>query len=193
MRTGIRALMVCMYRHRTLLLLTALFFGLAFSNAHAHETKIAGSMRVLLHMEPQDSPVIGEPARLFLAFSDDKGIFDITACDCELMITSKNKTVFEESLQIGDSELYGSNTGTAEFTFPKRGLYTVSVKADSKDGAFSPFALSYAVRIERENLEEEPVSPTSPARAIHVSPSYVIYVLGLLAFSAILYAGFKKK
>src|SRR5262245_38470205 len=103
------------------LLVASLVISAAPQGTSAHEVKISGSLSVLLHMEPQDSPVVNEPAQLFIAVSDTKNAFDINTCSCSVSIKQKDKTLLTTKLEAADTA-YGSNVGLVKFAFPKKGI-----------------------------------------------------------------------
>lgn len=156
--------------------------------ASAHEIKIDGPMSVLLHMEPQDSPVVGEPARLFLAFTDSEERFALASCVCGVAVRRGDETLFVTKLDREEPE-YGSNVASANITFPERGIYEVVVSGKPvTGGAFTPFSIQYAVRIERTDVRQDPVSPVVTAAA---HGRIWIYAGGALLAGAILILGFR--
>jgi len=147
--------------NKCLLLLSLLYFVVI--PASAHEVKRAGNVAVLLHMEPQDSPVINEPATLYLSFDDDNKKFSLVDCECKVEIKNGSSTLHSQNLVI--QEAFGHNAGSVDFTFPSKGIYTVDLTAVSKTGKFEKINLSYDVRIERESLHQAPVDPLSREQA----------------------------
>ncbi len=155
----------------------------------AHETKTAGQFSVLLHMEPQDSPVIGEPAQLFFAVSKAAGELYVDECGCSVTIKRAGKIISTPMLNHADV-LYGSNVGVAETIFSTAGLYQVTFVAKPvKTNPFEPFELTFNVRIERQSLTEAPINPPADNS---LDPSYYIYAGGIAAAGIIVIVGFKK-
>jgi hypothetical protein len=116
--------------------------------ASAHEYKYAGTLSVLLHMEPGDSPIASEPAQLFFYFKDEAKKFRATECNCTVTIKSGDNTLREGPVE-GAAKGYGEDVRMVNFTFPDVGIYTVTLNGTPKNGAFEPFLLNYDVRIER--------------------------------------------
>jgi hypothetical protein len=145
-----------MQRIRTVLLFLALL--LVADQISAHEIKVDGNMAVLLHMEPQDSPVIKEPATLLFSYDESGKRFTLPDCECSLEISYKGDVLNNQMLTNQD-EAYGYNVASTQFTFPKKGVYAVHIQGTSKTNKFAPFDLSYNVRIEREDISQPPVDP----------------------------------
>lgn len=155
--------------------------------APAHETKVTGPLSILLHMEPQDSPIVGKAAELFTAFSDVNGTFLLEHCHCEIKILSGKTVLLEQTLTPTDG-VYGSNVARTEFTFPQKGIYVVSVSGNVSDDANElPFMVSYNVRIERESSNDRPVDPLVPG--IKISIANIVYGFGAIIALAILFIG----
>lgn len=143
---------------RVALGLLALIFFLIIP-VQAHEIKSSGSLAVLLHMNPDDSPIVGEQATLIFAFTDVKGVFNVKNCECVASVKQKDNQLFSKALE-GAPEGYGSNASQIFYTFPKKGIYQVVISGKHRTGPnFEPFSISYNVRIERESSNQAPVDP----------------------------------
>lgn len=176
-----------------LVLFAAVVLGLGLVNvAWAHETKTIGSLSILLHMEPQDSPVVKEPAHLFFAFTDAKDEFNLKSCACRISILYKDQVIFEKNLESAD-QAYGSNVATLDVVFPQKGVYQLAVSGESPEGKWDQFSLTYDVRIERESLQELPVNPVAKEGVLKSSYGmYAVYALGIVGFFGIIYIGLRK-
>lgn len=165
---------------------------LAPVSVSAHETKTIGSLSVLLHMEPQDSPVVGEEAKLYFAFTDANEKFNLAQCECVFEITKGKNTLNRNTLMSADA-LFGLNVALANFTFPNKGIYMVSLEGSARDGSFESFAISYGVRIERENTEESPVDPLVQSWGRNFTLAHLIYGAGGIFALIIIIIGFYPK
>lgn len=159
--------------------------------AHAHETKFDGSLGVLLHMEPQDSPVIKETAKLFFYFEDAKKEFSLSDCNCVVTIELEGKTIFSQKLT-NQEKTYGSNVSSIEFSFPKKAIYKILLTGASLKNAFKQFHIEYNARVERESINETPINPQSIPEKNPFFNAYWIF-LGIIASFAILLILFRKK
>jgi hypothetical protein len=153
----------------------------------AHEIQDDGDMSVLLHMEPEDSPIVGQEATLYFSFTEASDKFKVLDCDCELKITDGNAQV--KSLALSEvAESFGANVYTTNVTFPKKGVYTVDLAGKSKTAAFADFHVDWFVRIERTDAAQAPIDPKvteEDKRKMDLLNKSYIGGLGLLAVCAI--------
>jgi hypothetical protein len=122
--------------------------------ANAHEFKLNRSIGALLHMEPDDSPIVGQPAKLFFAFKDFDNVFDPASCECHVVIFRNEKIIYDGILHSDGDSAYGPNVLSLEFVFPEKGIYTLVVHGRDTEKKFQEFSLSYDIRLERDSAEE---------------------------------------
>jgi hypothetical protein len=148
-------------------LLTSLFFmvwaviGLIRPQpVFAHILQTDGTIGAVLHIDPADDPLVGEPASFFFEFKDRAGKFSVDTCSCVFWVMQNGTTVFSQPL-----------TGpTVAYTFPKRGAYQVGVTGEPLEaGSFSPFRLAYDLRVSRTGNKQ-------PSGG--VQPTMVLYIFG---------------
>lgn len=142
--------------------------------AQAHVLKFDNGIGAVLHMDPQDDPVAGELTRFYFEFSDKTGTFDAQTCDCSVEVSRNNVTLEKLAVRTDSREALA-----AQFTFPLRGAYQITVSGSPKNsGAFPSFTLSYVVRVNKgagigqTNLDYR-------QRTVYIS---AIGVVGLLLF-----------
>ncbi|MEK7585580.1 MAG: YcnI family protein [Patescibacteria group bacterium] len=124
--------------------------------ASAHIMLQDQSIFVLLHAEPGDDPIIGEPATLYFSVTDKNKQFNSTDCDCRLSISLKKRSIYEG--EIGANKIPNSRVLQTTFTFPRAGIYEVVLTGQPKTAlAFQPFKLTYNFRVSRES--DDPPSP----------------------------------
>lgn len=148
-----------MKKHSAALLSFAfLLFFISPSLASAHDLQFSGTIGALLHIEPGDSALAGQPATLIFHFVDTEKKFLPAQCECEVSVTNTDgKKIFSAVLDSNDTSA-GDDTRLTTFTFPKVGIYKVAVVGaplTSKNSAataatFSPFTISYDIRVEQE-------------------------------------------
>ena len=108
--------------------------------ASAHILESDGSISAIMHIDPDDNPVVGQAATFSLQFRDQDNRFNITACDCSAVITKNRQQVFSTSL----------TNNTFRYTFPERAIYALQVSGRPKQsGAFQSFHLAYDLRVAR--------------------------------------------
>lgn len=130
-------------------LLTLFLFAFA-SEVSAHILKSDGPIGAVLHIDPDDNPIIGKQATFFLEFSDKDGKFSLADCNCKFHILKNNEELFSTFLVPFEE---GSNTASGfSYTFKEKGVYQIQVEGEPVNSStFSSFSLSYDWRIEREN------------------------------------------
>ncbi|HYE22091.1 MAG TPA: hypothetical protein VD998_00705 [Verrucomicrobiae bacterium] len=140
--------------------LIAIVLGLLIvSNAQAHEIKTDGLTSVLLHMEPQDSPVVGEPATLYFSFDHKNNQFTVLDCNCRVVIKNSQDEVLLDQTLTTIEESFGENVYSTKYAFPARGIYFVSLTGNSKTNKFDEINLEYGIRVERTSTNQPPVDP----------------------------------
>ena len=106
--------------------------------------KVDGNAGVVIHVDPNDDPVAGEPARVFLEIKHKSPQFNAAACDCRLRISRDGTTVVEQAVRPGDF-----HSSVASLVFPAGGIYRVAVSGKPSAGAgFDPFEVAFDVRVE---------------------------------------------
>lgn len=109
----------------------------------AHVLKIDGDIGAVLHINPDDNPVSGQPTDYVLYFEDYTGRFDLSACRCRVSVGKDGRTLASRPLS-GASGLTSDN----KFTFPGPGAYDLRISGQpERAGSFQPFALDYTVRV----------------------------------------------
>ncbi len=153
------------------ILLTFFFFFMAFTQVFGHTLQTQGSIGAVLHIKPDDDPIIGEPAFFFFEFKDKKDTFKASECECTVTILEAGKKVYEDTLMIDEA---GKNSMHFSFTFPRKNIYSVIVKGTSSSNSFQSFTLTYDFRVKRDSTNQ-----TSN------SLKYIPHILGLCAFFGI--------
>lgn len=162
----------------TLILIIGILF-LAFP-VSAHVLKTDGNIGAVVHIDPEDDPVVGQETTIYFDIKDKDGKFSSENCLCIFKVTKNGQDVFMQTIQ-------GT---TAQYNFPEKDIYVLELKGTPKfEGAFSPFTLTYDIRVERTNdtdLDEsqENNSWFTVAHIPHISLIvFVIIVCGLVIYS----------
>ena len=122
-----------------------IFFTLAGPVA-AHVLKTDSTIGAVIHIDPEDNPIVGQPATFYLTFRDTTERFTMSECDCQANILQAGRSIQMLPVELGDS----SQEGTIAYTFPARGVYRVEIIGrPNTPNAFDPFTLKYDLRIER--------------------------------------------
>lgn len=126
-----------------------LFLALALttSGALAHEIARDGNVGGLLHIEPDDAPVVGTPNAFYFEVNQKGGRpVLLSQCSCALQVYAGSggagaKPLSTPQLVQAKGEL------TGRLNFPRPGAYTLVLSGQPKAGAtFGKFSLSWVVR-----------------------------------------------
>lgn len=156
-----------------LILLASFSFINAPQAAQAHVLLTDGSIGAVLHIDPADDPIAGQPATFFYDFKDKEEKFDISRCECQVSITKDKVNLITDFL------IPTQTGGSFNYTFPEKGVYTVILTGKPLDGrAFQSFALADTIRIERVSKQSNTVWQTIVGHFLHVG----LIVIGFITF-----------
>lgn len=159
---------------------------------YAHILLTDGSIGAVVHINPEDDPIIGENADFFFEFKDKENKFSPQNCDCQYQISLGDK-------QIAQGDLFGSNTNAsldqASFSviFPEKGLYTIIISGKPKSpNSFTEFNLKDSVRIERTSGALSNKAVGSDFLTDH-NLHYLVFGVGVVIFLGLLFFKTQKK
>jgi hypothetical protein len=148
----------------------------------AHVLEKDSTIGAVMHMDPADDPLVGQPAYFFFEFKDTEGKFSLDNCDCTLTIEENEQPLSSQAL-----------TNTNSFIFPHKGAYDIHVNGQPKPGTdFTPFALEYHIQVHRE------AAPAAAAAApswfsLHFFHLVAIIIVSLYTSAMIIREGRKEK
>jgi len=117
----------------------------------AHVLKTDGPIGAVVHIDPDDDPIIGEPASFFFEFKDTEGNFRTEDCNCTATISNEEEVLTTQPLTSSAS----LESSSFYFTFTEKGVYTIKVDGKPlEDGKFEPFELTYDLRVERTSSNQ---------------------------------------
>jgi hypothetical protein len=129
--------------------LVVLALALAPDAAFAHVLKSDGSIGAVMHVKPDDDPIVGQPAEFYFEFKDKLGKFKPELCDCNFLVLQGGRTVFERKL-FQSNTASGLDSALLSYTFPQKGVYHIRVAGQPvRSGSFQPFELEYNLRVSR--------------------------------------------
>ena len=137
---------------RKVVLLLVLSLFLVPQTIFAHEIASDGPIAVAIHIEPGDDPIVGEPADIYLEILDVQKKFSPINCDCKAVIALDGREIFSTQLFEDDSEDSLNSNPTFSYSFPKKGVYSVTIQGTPKEdgNGFSKFSVNFDVRVARE-------------------------------------------
>ena len=138
----------------TLLFLSCLVISITnLYPASAHRVEVAGNVGGTFHIEPNDNPQAGEPAKAWFALSRRGGkVIPLAQCNCRLAVYAKpyaagEPALLEPQLEAVAAERYQGIPG-AEIVFPKPGIYELQLNGKPVSGArFKPFEFKFEVTV----------------------------------------------
>jgi hypothetical protein len=145
--------------------------------AFAHVLKADGNIGAVIHINPEDNPIVNQPSTFFFEFKDKTGKFNPATCDCALTIVNRDTEVLSEPLfaKGGGTDLFSP---AFSYTFPEKSLYTIVVTGKPKPGSdFQTFRLTYDLRVDRGEEGSAHANPEKPNHNLH----YIIYGAGFVA------------
>ena len=118
--------------------------------AEAHVLQTDGSIGAVLHIDPDDDPIIGKPATFFFDFVDRQKKFDPAKCDCTVNILDDQGKVLVTNPLFQASGQSGLSYPLFSYTFAQKGVYTIEALGQPKNpGDFQSFNLKYPLRVTR--------------------------------------------
>jgi len=169
-----------------LVFLTFTFCLLPFpSSLSAHILKTSGSIGAVVHIDPEDDPIAGEPSNFYFEFKDKKNTFKPQNCTCIVSILEAGKEIYTQSL-FQNSTSPSLTSASFSFTFPKRDIYTVKVIGTPTDASFESFTLVYDIRVERISNPNQQTKTSNNFFSFHSIHFLGAIVAGLFLIFAII-------
>ena len=111
-------------------------------NVDAHTLKVDGTIGVMVHVDPDDAPKVGEVGTIFVNIKDRAGRFDErnpASCTCTLTIRKDGEAL--TTMPVNSGNVYN----TLSFTFSEAGSYELTVNGEpSGQGTpFPPFETTF--------------------------------------------------
>ena len=117
-----------------------LFFLATPALVSAHFLVMSGDIGAVLHMDPNDDPIAGQPTAFYLDIKQRSSAFNLANCDCSVALSQDSTNLYSQPL----------TSPTFNYTFPKKAVYGLDFKGTPLNGAtFKPFTLHWDIRIDR--------------------------------------------
>lgn len=163
-------------------------FGLPVS---AHQTKSDGTISAILHVNPDDDPIIGEPSRIGIEIKDKTKQFKFEECDCRVYVKTAAGMLFGKSISDKEIVFMGRDTVSFEYIFKSKGIYTIELVGNpTAKASFEKFDFSYDIRVERTPGTQSSLKNQFLNHYQH----YIIFIFGILSVLFLIVADkFEKK
>ena len=120
-------------------------FGIFPLSASAHVLETNNGVSSVLHIPPSDAPEAGMSIPLEFDFGSDRGTFHISDYQIQLTLSQAGRTILQQPIV---PAFYGSaDQGLSKLTFPKIGVYDITVHARGINDGASDFSVDYSVRV----------------------------------------------
>ena len=113
--------------------------------ASAHELESDNGVNAILHINPDDNPVVGKQIGIYFLFARSDGAFSINNYDLSLSLKSATGAVTK--YQINPAYFGAASKGSATVDFPTADVYDLIVTGTATDPAAKSFKLDYPVRV----------------------------------------------
>jgi hypothetical protein len=176
-----------MVKKLIVLTLIGIYSIISIPLASAHTLKSDGSIGAVIHISPEDDPIIGEPAEFFFEIKDKQNKFKLENCHCEALILKDEKIVFSTSFMQHTGEPNLTNA-SFRYTFPEKGVYKILLNGmPLQSVSFKQFSLTYDIRITREKESTATNQNSTQAKPQENITHYIILSTILLIFLLIIF------
>lgn len=176
------------------LLVFLFLFGVTISippKASAHVLLTDKNIGLVLHIDPEDDPVVGEPASFFFEFKDKSGQFDPKQCDCQMIISKDGQEIYKTNIYSGVAQPDFDNAA-GFYTFLEKGIYQIQISGQSSNpNQFQNFLLSEEVRVDRDQDKVIPIDQNNNFWSGH-KLNIIIFGVGIAMFIVIVFYQRKK-
>lgn len=164
---------------RVLVILSYFLITLSPTSAFAHESKEDNNTIVVLHVNPNDSPVVGQKAGITFLITGSHVSFPSSLCDC-------TGTVLDNSTVLTSKKLFtqGKLRDSIPYTFTHPGIYQIRVTGTPQDPTtFKPFTIIFNLRVAGNNTQQKFYSQNIE----YISGGFFLLALGILVYTHKIY------
>ncbi|MFO0702930.1 MAG: hypothetical protein U0514_03685 [Candidatus Andersenbacteria bacterium] len=113
----------------------------------AHELEEAGSVGAVLHINPNDSPVVGTASTLSFVFTNHDDDFTLEDCTCTVQVLRGDTLLAELPIAASEKVEHGVYNLTYSYDFPAAGAYVLTLNGAraTPNATFEVFSLAYDV------------------------------------------------
>ena len=146
----------------------------------AHTLQRDEPIGALLHVSPDDDPIVGQPSTLLFEFQDSTQKFTVATCECVATILRAGEKIYE--LPLSAESVPGSAVHAAfAFVFPAEDTYRLEVSGTpTVEGRFEPFVLTYDLQVARTASQW----PRLHVHSLHLIGAGIVpvFVVGMVLF-----------
>lgn len=118
--------------------------SVSVQSVFGHNLQSSGSIGAVMHVDPNDAPVVDQQAFFFFAIKDKDNKFQFENCDCTGAIVQKEKVLYLAPLtQVAKNADPGFN-----YVFSQNGDYEVRLSGKAVDGkTFKDFEIEFPLQV----------------------------------------------
>jgi hypothetical protein len=120
----------------------------SFSIAEAHFLVTDKDIGGIIHIDPDDNPIIGVKSNIFIDLKDQKNRLQVGNCDCNIKILKNDQEISSYPINVVKGQ-DGSLFVTTEYLFNEKAVYTIRLEGKSKTNSFENFTLNYDFFVEK--------------------------------------------
>ncbi|HEX8227349.1 MAG TPA: hypothetical protein VF572_05780 [Candidatus Saccharimonadales bacterium] len=147
----------------------------------AHDLQEDKGVSAVLHIPPDDNPEAAEETFLNFDFSSDQAGFDLRYCSCKVSFQSSDERLATANIISNDS----ATSGHAAVTFPKPGVYGLTVSGFVDGKLRERFQLVFPVRVTGGLSSAENTNRTARSLQIILLSGASLILLGVAASEVI--------
>jgi hypothetical protein len=152
------------------LLIALLVFTQSVPDIQAHVLETDNTIGSIIHIDPEDDPIVGEPAHLYFDIKDKTDRFSLQACNCTVTIERNGGIMHTQEFTHTQEK-----NPAFEYTFPKKGVYEIVLSGTPHDGkSFDSFRHQFTFRVSR-TLD---ITPTDNPYAF-LNNAHTIHYVGI--------------
>jgi len=146
---------------------------------HAHVLSRDKNVGGVIHIDPEDNPIINKPAHIYIDVKDTTNMFEVANCECFIEIERDGEKLAELPVNGSKQSLQ------TEYIFTEKGIYTVILNAESTNNSFESFRLTYIVRVDRSETVNSHNESADTSHMVHfvIIAGAFIFFLALILFN----------
>jgi hypothetical protein len=147
------------------------------SQAQAHFLATDNQIGAVIHIDPDDDPIVGQPATFFFDIKDRQVQYAPVNCTCTVVIKEAGQVVDTEPVTST-----GVDSASFTYTFPKRDVYSIDLTGQPlSSGQFQPFSLHWDIRVDRTGM-----GSSEPNRLLVFLGGHVAHLILIIGASVFL-------
>lgn len=159
------------------IILYSLFFLPTIATAHVLQTD--GTIGAVMHIDPNDAPVTGSLSTFIFEFKDQANKFTLSDCTCTVSVIEDKTQALPEKETVYTTSLTTRPLFT--YTFIDSAVYMIEIQGKSMTNSFTPFTLTYPIRVEQGTLTT--TASTLTGTILYHIIHYGIFILGFVVLS----------